>query len=75
MSDLDIAKAIKHCPYRNTNMRGKCRDGRYDICNLYIEPCLDVVNDGRCNTLIEIHRSKNGKWANNDYGYTWSELE
>lgn len=30
MSDLDIAKAIKHCPYRNTNMRGKCRDGRYD---------------------------------------------
>ena len=56
MTDKEIRHAIKTCIWRHDALKGKDRSDRYVICKGLCEPCLKVIDDGRCDTLIELFK-------------------
>lgn len=54
MTEKDVEKAIKKCPYRHTEMVGKSRNEKYVICKEWICPCLAIINSGKCSMLKEL---------------------
>lgn len=58
MTDKQIKSAICNCPWRYEAMNGKNMDDRYVICRGYCLPCLKVIDDGKCDTLIKLFKAE-----------------
>lgn len=58
MTNKQIKSAIQNCHWRDDAMNGKNMDDRYVICRGYCLPCLAVIDDGKCDTLIELFKEK-----------------
>lgn len=58
MTDKQIKSAIRNCHWRDDAFNGKNRDDRYVICRGYCLPCLKIIDDGKCDTLIELFKAE-----------------
>lgn len=56
LTDKDIQHAIKTCDWRHDALKGKDRSERYVICRGLCKPCLMVIEEGRCEKMIEIFK-------------------
>ncbi|MBR4313768.1 MAG: hypothetical protein IKP66_02545 [Lachnospiraceae bacterium] len=54
MTQESINKAIENCYWRNTEFGSKEMGSPTAICKGYCLPCNKVVEQGRCDTLIEL---------------------
>lgn len=58
MTDKQIKTAIRNCYWRYDGFKGKDRSDHYVICRGYCEPCLKVIDSGKCDTLIELFKGE-----------------
>lgn len=58
MTEKQIKSAIRKCHWRDDCMNGKHRDMRAVICRGLCLPCLKVIDDGKCDTLIELFKAE-----------------
>ena len=58
MTDKQIKLAIKNCKWNDNVFNGYNRDNREVICRGYCLPCLKVIDDGKCDTLIELFKAE-----------------
>ena len=58
MTDKQIKSAIRNCRWNDDCINGKHRDDRLVICRGYCLPCLKVIDDGKCDTLIELFKAE-----------------
>ena len=63
MTDKEIKSAIQNCHWRDDAMNGKNSDERYVICRGYCLPCLKVIDDGKCDMLIELFKAERSEDA------------
>ena len=59
MTDKEIKHAIKTCHWRFDGFKGNDRSDRYVICKGYCEPCMKIIDKGKCDTLIELFKGVN----------------
>lgn len=58
MTEKQIKSAIRNCHWRDDAFNGKRRDMREVICRGLCLPCLKVIDDGKCDTLIELFKAE-----------------
>lgn len=64
MTETDIIVTIKACEWRDTKMADNDEiDNPHVICNGYCEPCLSIINKGKCYVLRALFKRElmNGK--------------
>lgn len=57
MTDEQIRSVIKKCRWNDNVINGYNRDESEVICRSYCLPCLKVIDDGKCDTLIELFKN------------------